>query len=400
MSVQGKFSDVSRINRIAIVGAGLGGLATAIALRRHGFEVDVFEQASELGEFGAGINVSPNAVRVFEALGLLDKLHAASSQPEGVAWRDWSDGRLQKVLPVNTSPDARYYVVHRSDLHQILSQACPPSSLHMSKRCVQVEQRGHSAAVVFADGSSHEADLVIGCDGIRSVVRKSVFGGEGPRYSGYMCWRSLVPTEALPPGHQDGYVTNWGGAGGFVVSYYVRQGRFVNVVAVRPNPNWVEESWSVPSSNEELLRAFPNVGPQIAVLLQQAKQCTKWGQFAGEHAPQWTKGRVTLLGDAAHAMLATFGQGAAMGFEDSYVLAKWLSENRDDAAQALAGYESVRKPRASRIQSMSRTEVAFKNISSPVGRLKRQWTYLTRFGFTPASAYRWMFDYDPVTQWR
>lgn len=394
---------MSRVNRIAVVGAGLGGLCVALALRRQGFDVDVFEQAPELGEFGAGINVSPNAVRVFEALGLSQRLHDASYQPAGIAWRSSADGSLQKVLPLDTARQrfgAPYYVIHRSDLHRLLAEAVPESSLHLNKRCTHVELRDCSVELSFADGTSHEADLVIGSDGIRSTVRKIVFGGEGPRYSGYMCWRSLVPAEALPRGHQDGYVTNWGGTGGFVVSYYVRQGKFVNIVAVRPKPNWTEESWSVPSSNEELVAAFPHVGPQVRELLRQAKQCTKWGQFTGEHAPQWTRGRVTLLGDAAHAMLATFAQGAAMAFEDSYVLAKWLGEHRDEPERALAGYEAVRKPRATRIQNLSRAEVAFKNISSPIERLKRQWAYLTRFGSTPGGAYRWMFEYDPVAHWR
>ena len=156
----------------------------------------------------------------------------------------------------------------------------------------------------------------------------------------------------------------------------------------------------MPSTNEELIQAFPDVGPHVGELLRKAKQCTKWGQFAGKHAAEWTKGRVTLLGDAAHAMLATFGQGAAMAFEDSYVLAKWLGANRDDVSYALAGYEAVRKPRATLVQGLSRTEVAFKNINSPMERLKRQLTYLTRFGWTPSSAYKWMFEYDPVTHWR
>jgi salicylate hydroxylase len=215
-----------------------------------------------------------------------------------------------------------------------------------------------------------------------------------------MCWRSLVPVEALPPNHQDGNVTQSGGEGRFVISYYVRQKQFVNIVAVRRQPDWTEESWSVPSTNAELVAAFPDAGPLAGPLLEAAKHCTKWGQFTGEHAAQWTKGRVTLLGDAAHAMLATFGQGAAMAFEDSYVLAKWLATHRDDAAAALAGYEAVRKPRASRVQALSRTEVGFKKITSPWEKLRREWTYLTRFGSTYAQVYQWIFQYDPVADWR
>ena len=149
-----------------------------------------------------------------------------------------------EVLPLDTARErfgAPYYVIHRSDLHRLLAEASPASSLQLNKRCTQVEMLDRSVGLSFADGTSHEADLVIGSDGIRSTVRRAVFGGDGPRYSGYMCWRSLVPAEALPRGHQDGYVTNWGGANGFVVSYYVRQGAFVNIVAVRKNPDWTEE---------------------------------------------------------------------------------------------------------------------------------------------------------------
>lgn len=391
---------MSNIHRIAIVGAGLGGLAVGIALRQQGFEVDIFEQAPALGEIGAGINLSPNAVRVFDALGLSQRLQGASFQPTGIAWRDWTEGRLQKVLPLNTDQSGgRYYVVHRVDLHRILVEASS-ADLHLNKRCTGVELRDRSVGLTFADGTSHEADLVIGCDGIRSAVRKSVFGGDGPRYVGTMCWRSLVPAETLPPDLQDGNVTQWGGPLGFVISYYVRQGQFVNIVAVRRRAEWSEESWTVPSTNAELVEAFPEVGPQVGELLRQAKHCTKWGQFTGEHADQWTKGRLTLLGDAAHAMLATFGQGACMAFEDSYVLAKWLAAHRDDPERALAGYEAIRKPRASLVQALSRTEVAFKDMKSPITRMKRQWTYLVRHGMTQAQAYKWIFGYDPVTQWQ
>ena len=379
---------MSNVRRVAIVGAGLGGLAAGIALRQQGFEVDLFEQAPALGEIGAGINLSPNATRVLDALGLVQRLREASFIPTGIAWRDWTEGRLQKLLPLNTpGSEGQYIVAHRVDLHRILVEACGEAGLQLNKRCTGVELRDRSVGLSFADGTSHEAELVIGCDGIRSAVRKSVFGGEGPRYVGTMCWRSLVPAETLSPGVQDGNVTQWGGPLGFVISYFVRQGQFVNIVAVRRRAEWTEESWTVPSTNAELVAAFPEVGPQVGELLRQAKHCTKWGQYTGEHADQWTKGRVTLLGDAAHAMLATFGQGACMAFEDSYVLAKWLGAHRDDPERALAGYEAVRKPRAGLVQALSRTEVAFKDMKSPITRLKRQWTYLTRHGMTQAQAY-------------
>lgn len=391
--------------RIAIIGAGLGGLATARALILQGFEVQVFEQAPELADFGAGINIGPNAVKVFNALGLQERLHAVSHEPSGIAWRDWSDGRLLKRVPLEDSGGrfgASYYVVHRGDLHNLLAESLPPAVVQVNKRCVGVELRPQSVGLSFADGTEVETDVVIGADGIRSAVRKILFGGEGPRYVGTMCWRTLVPTSALPPNIHDGHVTHWTGTTreGFVISYYVRQQSFVNIVAVRRQPNWTEESWSTPSTREEMVAAFADAGSVVGEVLRNATKVYKWGQFTGEHAEQWTKGRATLLGDAAHAMLATFGQGAAMAFEDSYIIARWLAGHRDDPERALAGYEAVRKPRATRIQAYSRTEVAFKKLTTPLDRLRREWVYLRKYGTTTAAIYKNIFRYDPVHQWQ
>ena len=156
----------------------------------------------------------------------------------------------------------------------------------------------------------------------------------------------------------------------------------------------------MPSNVDEMLAAFPNVGVKLRTMMAAATSCSKWGQFTGEHAPRWTKGRVTLLGDSAHAMLATFGQGANMAFEDAYVLARWLDASADDPDAALAGYEAVRKPRATRIQQLSRTEVHFKKVHSNWDRMRREFAFVTRHGSTTSGIYRWIFGYDPVTQWR
>jgi salicylate hydroxylase len=389
--------------RIAIVGAGLGGLAAAIALRRQGFEVQIYEQASELAEFGAGINISPNSVKVFQALDLADKLHAIGSEPIGLTWRDWGSETIHNRLPFvdfEKRYGAKYYVTHRSDLHRLLSEELPRDIIHLGKRCATVETRNDTAALSFADGTSAEADVVVGCDGIRSAVRASVFGGEGPHYAGTMCWRALAPTNALPKDFHDRHVNQWSGDGGFIISYYVRQGKFINFVCVRQQPGWTEQSWSVPSNVQEMLSAFPHVGEKLHRMMAEATSCSKWGQFTGEHAPQWTKGRVTLLGDSAHAMLATFGQGANMAFEDAYVLSRWLRAKADDPAAALAGYEAARKPRATKVQQLSRTEVRFKKQHSSWDRLRRQMTFVSRHGLTTAGVFRFIFSYDPVSQWQ
>jgi len=316
---------MGKVRRIAIVGAGLGGLAAAIALRRQGFEAQVYEQSPELAEFGAGINISPNSVRFFDAVGLAEKLHAVASEPAGLSWRDWGENEIRYSLPFGDFKrryGAEYYVVHRSDLHRFLSEAVPQANIHLGKRCARVETRNGVAGISFVDGTGAEADVVVGCDGIRSTVRACIFGGAGPHYAGTMCWRALAPSDALPKDYHDRYVNQWSGEGGFVISYYVRQGSFINFVAVRQQPGWTEPSWPVPSNVDEMLAAFPNVGVKLRSMMAAATSCSKWGQFTGEHAPRWTKGRVTLLGDSAHAMLATFGQGANMAFEDAYVLAR------------------------------------------------------------------------------
>jgi salicylate hydroxylase len=394
---------MGKARRIAVVGAGLGGLAAAIALRRQGFEVRIYEQAPELAEFGAGINISPNSVKFFQAVELADKLHAIAAEPVGLSWRDWGTDTINYSLPFGDFEKrygARYYVVHRSDLHRLLSEAVPQSSIELGKRCVGAESRNGVAGLTFEDGSSAEADVVVGCDGIRSAVRRTVFGGEGPHYAGTMCWRALAPSSALPKDYHDRYVNQWSGNGGFVISYYIRQGAFINFVAVRQQAGWTEQSWSVPSSVDEMLAAFPNVGTKLRTMMAAATSCSKWGQFTGEHAPRWTRDRVTLLGDSAHAMLATFGQGANMAFEDAYVLAQWLKSSADDPDAALTRYEAVRKPRATRVQQLSRTEVHFKKLHSDWDRLRREFVFLTRHGSTTGSVYRWIFGYDPVTQWR
>lgn len=394
---------MGKVRRIAIVGAGLGGLAAAIALRRQGFEVQVYEQAPELAEFGAGINISPNSVKFFQAVGLDEKLHAISSEPIGLTWRDWGSGEIYNCLPFDDFEKrygAKYYVVHRSDLHRLLSDAVPQASIQLGRRCTLVESRNGSVGLSFKDGRSAEADVVVGCDGIRSAVRACLFGGEGPHYAGTMCWRALAPSSVLPKEYHDRNVNQWSGDGGFVISYYIRQNKFINFVCVRQQLGWTEQSWSVPSSVDEMLAAFPHAGEKLRRMMGEATSCSKWGQFTGEHAPQWTKDRVTLLGDSAHAMLATFGQGANMAFEDAYVLAQWLRAGADDPHTALAGYESVRKPRATRVQQLSRTEVHFKKQHSQWDRLRREVAFVTRHGSTTSGVYRWIFGYDPIAQWR
>ena len=217
-----------------------------------------------------------------------------------------------------------------------------------------------------------------------------------------MCWRSLIPAEQLPADIHDKYVNQWTGTSydKFVISYYVRQGRYINTLAVMRQADWTSESWSHPSSREEMFAAFHDVGPKVRRVLENAEDVYKWGQFTGEPAADWVRGRLALLGDSAHAMLATWGQGACMAFEDSWVLAKWLAHHRDDLRTGLRQYEAIRKPRASKVQAMSRLEVRFKKQTSLKDRLYREWIYLRQFGATTPALYRWLYGYDAVRQWQ
>ena len=254
------------------------------------------------------------------------------SEPVGLTWRDWGSDDDSQSSAIRRFRKALRRQVLRGPSQRPASPALGGGAAGRASISAsdarRSKSRNGSAGLSFADGTGAEADVVVGCDGIRSAVRACIFGGEGPHYAGTMCWRALAPTDALPKDYHDRYVNQWSGDGGFVISYYIRQGKFINFVCVRQQPGWTEQSWSVPSSVDEMLAAFPHAGEKLRRMMGQATSCSKWGQFTGEHAPQWTKGRVTLLGDSAHAMLATFGQGANMAFEDAYVLARWLRAKR------------------------------------------------------------------------
>ena len=345
--------------RIALVGGGLGGLTAALALNRRGFhEVHVFEQSNKLRELGAGIGISPNPLKVLRALGLEEEVKRYGTEIEAIAMRDWTTGQelfRQRLKGVN---EGRFGLTnmqaHRGDLLNILAAAISNSQIHLDSRCVGIASSDRAASLTLNDGTQEEFDLVVGCDGISSRVRAALHGPESPRFTGNMCWRALVDTEKLPSGHLPPDTTFWVGPGGHIVTYYVRHGALVNVVAVRETDTWLEESWSVEGNIEELLAAFPNVHDKLRILLQQAGHCFKWGLFDRDPLPTWSRQRVTLLGDAAHPMLPFLGQGVAMAIEDAYVLARELARSPHDIASALRAYEAERVPRTSQVQMASR----------------------------------------------
>ncbi len=365
--------------RVALVGGGLGGLAAAFALRQRGFDVEVFEQASQQREVGAGIGIGPNAVKVLRALGLESALRARGFEAHSIVGRNWTTGEALFRVPMKDASEARYgsahVQIHRADLLEILVDAGLKSKIHLNSRAHSVSSADQAATLALSDGRQEDFDLIVGCDGLRSMVRAAIHGLDTPRFTGHVCWRALIPTENLPPNHVPPDMTVWFGEGGHILTYYVRGGRLVNVVAFREAADWAEKSWSVPSPTSDLLQNYPGVHLDLRVALERAKSCFKWGLFDREPLSTWTRQRVTLLGDAAHPMLPFLGQGAATAIEDGYVLARELANSPDDVGAALRAYEAERIPRTSRIQNAARDQPRFVHHTDSGADLNSDWLY-------------------------
>ncbi|ARP88309.1 FAD-dependent monooxygenase [Bordetella genomosp. 9] len=391
---------MSRKQRVGIIGGGIGGVALANALALRGIEVRLFERTAAFGQVGAGIQMTPNAVKVLKALGLGDDLREIGFLPQALVGRNWKTAREQFRMPLVTECPrlygAEFYHVHRADLHQIMVRRIPESSVSLSAACASVRNEGGAAVATFEDGSQYEADAIVGCDGVRSIVRRDLFGDEAPRFTGNMCYRAVVPFDAMPS-----FVSPdssfWMGPHGHVVTYYVSRGKAVNIVAVNETAEWVEESWNAPSSREELLGAFRGWHPNLMRLFERADTVFKWGLFDRDPMTTWHQGRIALLGDAAHPMLPFLSQGAAMAIEDSWVLATALDAHGADVAAALRDYEAERLPRTSRVQLESRERGRTYHLPSRWEQLKRDVGYWWRGLFNPhAGGIRanWVYEYD------
>ncbi len=347
---------------------------------RFGFDVQVFEQAQELREVGAGVGVGPNAVKVLRALGLEDELSRRAFQAERFEGRDWTTGKVLFQTPMKGVSQTRYgaghYQIHRPDLLDILSGAFgSEAGVSLNAKCVSVRSSESSAYAVFADGREQSFDLLVGADGLHSAVRSELHGTGAPRFTGHMCWRALIPSVALPPDHVPPQMTIWKGPDGHVVIYLLRGGTVVNVVAFHTVAEVVEESWTNESSNAELVAAFIGVHPDLRLVLERAEQCFKWGLYDRDPLPRWGAGRLTLLGDAAHPMLPFLGQGAACAIEDGYVLARELARSPDDLAAALQRYGAQRIPRTSRIQLAARQQERFAHQAARTANVNSDWLY-------------------------
>lgn len=353
---------MARNIRVAIIGAGLGGLAAACALRQHGIEATVYERAAQLGEVGAGIQLGPNAVKVLRALGIEPALRPFSSEPTNYVSLGWNDARLRYREPMKgpyaEQFGAPYLMSHRADLHRLLCERLADDSVRLDARCTGVATAGDTAVARFADGTEVEADVIVGADGINSTVRESLFGVQPVRFTQQMAWRCIVPVECVPTHvgiSPDEYV-GWIGPDGHVICYPIRGGELYNIFAGHVSDDWVDESWAVASSVEELLAGYRGWHPALLEMLSHVTDCYKWGIRDRDPLPRWTQGAVTLLGDAAHPMMPTLAQGAAISIEDGFALARHLTRHRSNPLQGLAAYEAERRPRASRVVLQARAQ--------------------------------------------
>jgi salicylate hydroxylase len=394
--------SVSTICPIAIIGGGLAGLATAHALAAFGFETEVFERAPTLGEIGAGINTSPQAVKALSAIGLGERLAAVGNVLPGFVTRDMHTG--EQLERYDRSVDlARYgaphYSFHRADLMQALSSGLDPARLHLNHRLVALDERGATVRLTFANGAAREAALVIGADGIHSVVRHALYGDDHPTYTGQMVWRALlkgsdVPSSVLEPTGR----VQWLSGGRHFWAYYLRGREVVNIVTQEDTDKWVEEGWSIPGDPAEMRLSFPNPEPTLKALLDVVTECSKWGLFTRPLSDKWGRGRIQLIGDAVHAMLPNAGQGACQAFEDAYILARWLDAQRDDPEAAFANFRRIRIPRVHGVQQRSFANARLKHMHDRAAQKAILEKEITA-GRGSEQSMDWIIGYDPVASW-
>jgi salicylate hydroxylase len=388
--------------KVIVVGAGLGGLTAAAALNKRGIDVMLLEQASQLGEIGAGVQLAPNAMKVLRALGLEKRAAEAGFEPDAHVVRNWNDSEVLAFTPykgvLSNVFGAAYYGFHRADLHEILRSAVPSAAIRLGAKCTALREEGDQVVVTLADGTELKADAVVGADGIHSAVRGSLFGAEAPRFTGNACWRGMTPASALAPGLIEPNMTVWFGPGASVVYYYIRGGSVVNWVAAFESDHWAEESWNAQGSRDEMLARFADWHPTIVSLLANSDQYLKWGLFDRDPLPQWSKGRATLMGDACHPMLPYLAQGACMAIEDGYAVANALDKGRDDVVLALKGYEQQRRDRTARVQLLARARSVENHLRDEASMRARdeRFAKIREQAATGKHAYgiEWIYEHD------
>ncbi|WP_066151655.1 FAD-dependent monooxygenase [Hydrogenophaga pseudoflava] len=392
--------------KVLIAGGGIGGLSAAVALLQRGIDVEVYEQAPELKEVGAGIQISPNGNKVLDALGVFKRLKELSCDPVRKEFRLWNTGKPWPMLSLGKavieSYGYPYLTVYRPDLHQSLAdrvRELKPDAIHLGCGVAGCEQDGQSATLVLRDGRRVTGDALIGADGVRSVVRNTLWGPCDPEFSGMVAWRGLIPMEELPEHMQVSVGSTWIGPGGHAVCYPLHRSKIMNFVATIEGKTWDVPEGAAPGTAEECLNDFAGWHEDVQTMIKRSPRLIKWALMQRDPIPRWTQGRISLLGDAAHATLPFLAQGAVHSIEDGMVLSRCLEGvDTADVAGALARYEAARIDRTSRMvrgatantERFHSPELATEESAEKY--LQREWSSEPIF-----ARYDWLYSYDANT---
>lgn len=379
---------MNKKQRIAIVGAGLGGLPGAAMMQARGLDVTIYEQAPTFTRLGAGINLGPNVMKVMREIGVEKKLLDIGIQPKSWASREWNTGDVQFLLPLLGKAEeeygAPYLLIHRGDFHAVLTEAVAPGTIRFGKRLVGLDESETGVTLTFEDGEKTEADIVIGADGINSMVREVLLGPEEPRYTGFVAHRAIFPTELVkaPIPHD---LTKWWSDDKHeadddrhcLVYYLTKNREEVYIVSGVPDPDWDSGVSHVEADLDEMIAAFDGFHDDLMQVLYACPAATKWPLFDRQPLPLWSSGRIVLLGDACHPMKPHMGQGAAMAAEDAAILVRSLDQfGWEDLKAAFKLYEESRKARTSDVQKHSYLNQWLRHETDP----------------------GWVYGYDPITQ--
>jgi salicylate hydroxylase/6-hydroxynicotinate 3-monooxygenase len=354
---------------IAVIGAGMGGLAVAATLRRVGIDVQVYEQASRFARIGAGIQMMPNSMKVLRGIGIEERLRQTSFAPYSHLNRSGDSGEVMRELPMPESLyDAPYLCMHRADLHGALVSLLPADIIHLGKKLVGLDPAAGAVTLAFADGTRSSADAVIGADGVHSVVRDIIVGPDEPIHKGRIAYRGVFPASLMNGKDIGRSRTKWWGSDRHIVIYYTTRARseIYFVTSVPEAAEWVtRESWSAKGDVKELRAAYAGFHAEVREVLDACPECHKWAILEREPLARWSDERVVLLGDAAHPMTPYMAQGAATSIEDAAVLARCLEAvEGDDVHGAFRRYEAHRKPRTSVVQAISSANTWMKEGTS------------------------------------
>jgi salicylate hydroxylase len=391
--------------KIIVGGAGIGGLTFALALLRRGIDVVVFEQADQLAEVGAGIQISPNGTRVLADLGVLAELAEVSSEPDAKKIRLWNTGQTWPLFDLGPDCVAQYgypyLMIHRGDLQSVLLAAVrrlKSDAIRMGSRVVDFAQDEKGVTAIFANGSRAEGAILVGADGVHSLIRNALFGAAKATYSGCSAWRGVIAVERLPERLRISSGVNWVGPGRHVVTYPLRRGELINFVGVVETDNWKTESWTSRGTHAECTADFAGWHEDVHALIDNIDVHYRWALLGRTPIASWQRGRAVLLGDACHPMLPFMAQGAVMAIEDGVVLARCLETYGDDHRMALSAYEAARVERANRcVVAADRNRQVFHSdrLTEPADAeryAETQWNEAK-----VRERYHWLFAFDPVT---